>query len=37
MYSSDGIMNMYGIMFKGALFGGVYALTVQMIQFVHSW
>lgn len=34
IYSGDGTLNMYGIMFKGALFGSVYAMMMKTIQLV---
>ena len=34
IYSGDGTLNLYGIMFKGALFGSVYAMAMKMIHMV---
>ena len=34
IYSSDGTLNMYGIMFKGSLFGSIYAMLMKVIQLV---
>jgi hypothetical protein len=34
IYSSDGTLNMYGIMFKGAMFGSIYAMMMKTIQLV---
>ena len=34
IYSGDGTLNLYGIMFKGALFGSVYAMMMKTIQLV---